>query len=72
MNFEESLQKLDFLSGSLETMQEFNNFYEILLNEVKERKDISQAAAMRKLSTKQVIFLIELLGVAARIEAKKN
>lgn len=52
------LAELQFLSGSLESMDEFTEFYEKMLAKALVRQDQVTAAAMKKILLKQAGFLM--------------
>lgn len=67
------LVELDFLSGDIESTEEFNLCYQRLLSEVKQTNDLATARTMRKILLKQADFLMnEWLRQDAKHEAKES
>lgn len=52
------LAELEFLSGSLESVDEFTSLYEQLLAKALVAGDQATAASMKKILLRQVIFLV--------------
>ncbi len=67
------LAELRFLSGDIESVDEFTELYEKLLAAALVRQDINLAAAMKKILQKQAGFLIkQLLEEKAKNETIDN
>ena len=68
-NFEKRFQLLDFLSANADTLEEFNEKYEVLLNAVKafQGPRFEKALRLKALQIKQGFFLCALSEIA-RIE----
>ena len=58
MNNIKDLGVLEFLAGDLESMDEFNETYECLLNECKATGNLEMVRAMQKLLLHQAAFLM--------------
>jgi len=54
---ERQIAELDFLAGDLESMDEFNETYECLLNECKATGDKETARRMQRILFQQFMFL---------------